>query len=210
MRILFILNGEFVEELNDDFLKKYNKIVCVDGGLNNFEKIKTNIIPDYIIGDFDSVDVNVFKKYKNKSKIIKKDNQDESDLVFALKNVVSDIKNIDNIDICCATGGRFDHTLCSILTLKQIDTKIKSRIIGNDSIVYLLINNKIEINVKVGQTISLIPLTNIVNINTQGFKWELNGIDLQFGFVNGISNVALSENIFVSIEKGECLIIVNK
>jgi thiamine pyrophosphokinase len=210
MKILFILNGEFVDELSDEFLRRYDKIVCVDGGLNNFEKIKTNIIPDYIIGDFDSVDVNVFKKYKNKSKIIKKDNQDESDLVFALKNIVSDIKNINNIDICCATGGRIDHTLCSILTLKQIDTKIKSCIVGNDCIVYLFKNNKIEINVKVGQTISLIPLTNIVNINTQGFKWELNGIDLQFGFVNGISNIALNKNISVSIEKGECLIIINK
>lgn len=210
MRILFILNGEFVDDLSDEFLRRYDKIVCIDGGLNNFDRIKTNIIPDYIIGDFDSVNIDVFKKYENKSKIIKKDNQDESDLVFALKNVVSDIKNIDNIDICCATGGRIDHTLCSILTLKQIDTKIKSCIVGNDCIVYLFKNNKIEINVKVGQTISLIPLTNIVNINTQGFKWELNGIDLQFGFVNGISNVALSENIFVSIEKGECLIIVNK
>lgn len=72
MRILFVLNGDFVEELNDDFLKKYNKIVCVDGGLNNFEKIETNIIPDYIIEDFDSVNIDVFKKYENESKIIKK------------------------------------------------------------------------------------------------------------------------------------------
>lgn len=130
--------------------------------------------------------------------------------MFALKNIINDVKNINNIDICCATGGRIDHTLCSILTLKQISNKIKSRIIGNDSIVYLLINNKIEINVKVGQTISLIPLTDIININTTGLKWELGGVNLQFGFVNGISNVTLSDNIIVSVKSGECLIVVNK
>ena len=75
---------------------------------------------------------------------------------------------------------------------------------------YLLINNKIEINVKVGQTISLIPLTDIININTTGLKWELGGVNLQFGFVNGISNVTLSDNIIVSVKSGECLIVVNK
>lgn len=52
-----------------------------------------------IIEDFDFVIMNTFKKYKNKSKIIKKDNQDESGLVFALKNVVDDVKNINSITL---------------------------------------------------------------------------------------------------------------
>ena len=100
--------------------------------------------------------------------------------------------------------------MCSILTLKQIDSKIKSRIIGNNSVIYLLVNNKIDIEVKIEQTISLIPLTDIINVSTQGLKWELGGVDLKFGFVNGISNVALSKNIHIGVESGECLVVVNE
>lgn len=210
MKLLFILNGDFIKELDDNFLKQYNRIVCVDGGLNNFSKICTKIIPNYIIGDFDSVRTKILNKYKNKPIIVKKDNQDESDFLFALNYIFNSIKNISVIDICCATGDRIDHTLCNILTLKHITNKIKFRIIRSNSIIYLLTNGKINIEVGINKTVSLIPLTNIKNINTVGLKWELKNTNLNFGFVNGISNITVNKCISVDIENGECLIILNK
>lgn len=49
-------------------LNKYDIIIAVDKGLESLEKI--HIEPDYIVGDFDSVDIRTLKKYK-KTKIKK-------------------------------------------------------------------------------------------------------------------------------------------
>ena len=47
---------------------KYDIIIAVDKGLESLDKI--NIEPDYILGDFDSIDNQVLKKYQ-KTKIRK-------------------------------------------------------------------------------------------------------------------------------------------
>lgn len=209
MKILLIINGDFVNYLDNNFLKNYDKVVCVDGGLNNFAKIKTDIIPDYLIGDFDSINVELLNKYKTKSIIIKKDNQDESDLVFAIKYLINELNNINVIDIACSTGNRIDHTLCNILALRFINKNIKTSILGQNCRIYLLNNNSYNINVNVNSTISLIPITNIANINTDGLQWELKNVSLDFGFINGISNIALKNVINIDISNGECLFIIN-
>lgn len=49
-------------------LNKYDIIIAVDKGLECLEKL--DIEPDYIVGDFDSVDIKVLEKYK-KAKIKK-------------------------------------------------------------------------------------------------------------------------------------------
>ena len=200
MKILFVLNGEYNKKL-ESFLNDYDIIVAVDGGLNHLK----NFTPHYVIGDFDSIDKKLLENIN--SNIIFKDNQDESDFLFALKYITKKYNNIKNIDVICATGNRIDHTICSIFTLINFDVNIK--IIGINENIYILKNNTINLKTKMNTTISVIPLTDVKNIKSSGLKWEYNNNNLKLGFVNGISNLSKKENVLISVENGIVLIVEN-
>lgn len=200
MKVLFILNGEYNKKL-ESFLNDYNIVVAVDGGLNHLK----NFTPHYIIGDFDSIDKKLLENIN--SNVIFKNNQDESDFLFALKYIIKKYSNIENIDVICATGDRIDHTICSIFTLINFDVNIK--IIGINENIYVLKNNTINLKTKINTTISIISLTDIKNIKSSGLKWEYNNNNLSLGFVNGISNLSTKENVLISVESGIILIIEN-
>ena len=119
MNILLILNGSFETEYTKDFFDLYDKIICIDGGYSNLKKLNLNIIPDLIIGDFDSIkeieDLNNFPKEKK----IYKDNQDETDIEFAIRMIISKYNNLKEINmIYCISNDRIDHLLGNILILK--------------------------------------------------------------------------------------------
>lgn len=200
MKVLFILNGEYNKKL-ESFLNDYNIVVAVDGGLNHLK----NFTPHYVIGDFDSIDKKLLENIN--SNVIFKNNQDESDFLFALKYITKKYSNIENIDVICATGDRIDHTICSIFTLINFDVNIK--IIGINENIYVLKNNTINLKTKINTTISIIPLTDIKNIKSSGLKWEYNNNNLSLGFVNGISNLSTKENVLISVESGIILIVEN-
>lgn len=61
-----------------------------------------------------------------------------------------------------------------------------------------------------GQTISILPLTGEVCVNSQGLKYPLDDLVLKWGSSRGISNIMLGETASVSISGGYALIIKNK
>jgi thiamine pyrophosphokinase len=50
----------------------------------------------------------------------------------------------------------------------------------------------------IGQTISLMPLSDIPNVITTGLRWNLTGEGLAPGVRDGISNVAVSDRVTIS------------
>ena len=164
MNFIILLNGTFEKEYDENFFKNYNKIICIDGGYEHFLKLKLNIVPDYVIGDFDSIS-NFDDKLKNfdKNKVIFKDNQDETDTEYAIKFILKTYKNqeIKNIDFIYAVSTtRIDHLLCNIFLLKQIPLNINSKVITKTQEFFLL-RNKTIIKDQVGRTLSVIPITNV-------------------------------------------------
>ena len=211
MNVLFILNCEFDKEYDFQFFQKYQCIVCIDGGYIKFQKLNLNIEPDYLIGDFDSLGNLDIKNIKSeKTKIVYKDNQDESDAEFGYKYISKQFsdKNIKNIDyIYALSTTRIDHTLCNILLLKQIPANINSRILSKTQEIFLL-RNKINILEKMGKTLSIIPITKVKGLTIKGCKWDLENTDVDFGFIGGISNIIEKDNAEISLKEGECLIII--
>ena len=212
MNLIFILNGEFDKEYDINFFHNYQCIICVDGGYNNFQKLKLNIKPNYIIGDFDSIgNIDTKKLETEKTKVIFKDNQDETDAEFAYKYIIKEFSNkeIKNIDfIYPISTSRFDHSLCNLFLLKQINLNINSRILTKNQEIFLL-RKKVNIIGKAGKTLSVIPITNVKGLNIKGCKWDLENVDVSFGFIGGVSNIVEKENAEISLKEGECAIIIS-
>ena len=153
------------------------------------------------------------KRPKNlpKNKIIFKDNQDEGDTEFALKYILNKYnkEKISNIDFIYATStSRIDHMLCNMLLLKQVPLNIDSKIITKTQEIFL-VRNKVEIKGHVKRTLSVIPITNVKGLSIKGCKWELDNVDLNLGFIGGISNIVEKDPSEISVKEGECIIVIS-
>ena len=214
MKTLIVTGGN----INEDFLlevinkEKFETIIAVDNGLSilNENKIK----PNYIVGDFDTVDTKILDEYKNdKSVEIHEYNpiKDNTDTDIAIKLAI-ELKS-EKIIILGATGTRLDHVLGNIQVLKQaMDNNIECKLLDENNEIQLInrttILNKKELTKKY---ISLIPLTESVeNINLKGFKYELRNGTLTIGSSLGISNEIVAEQAIIEFNNGILIMIMSK
>lgn len=169
-------------------LTKFDKILAVDSGSSHSEKFK--LTPDFLVGDFDSIDKKVLSKLKtSKTKILKfptdKDQTDtELGIKTAIKNGASEITILAGI-----SGERTDHLIGNILLLLKKDfvgTKIKF-VDGNQEI--YIAKNQVQIEGKKGEFISFIPIAGEVNkLGSTGLKYKLDNYHLSIQGNQGISN----------------------
>jgi len=130
-KCLIIGNGKAPEKKTILYLMKkgYDTIICADGGLRHAHKLK--IIPNYIIGDFDSVDKNLLESYTGKSKVIQVKRQDDTDIEKCLKYSVK--QKFTEAVLLSVTGDRLDHSFCNLGIALKFHDKINVRIISETS-----------------------------------------------------------------------------
>ena len=188
-----------------------NIIVC-DRGLEALYKLK--IIPNHVVGDFDSVSPEILEFYKKQSQIIfhtyhaEKDNTDTD---IALKLAIR-LKS-SKITIMGALGKRIDHALANIHILKDaLEANIPCQIIDEHNRIYL-INKEITLEKDkiYGKYVSLIPLTSEVEgITLTGFKYPLENYTLPIGTSLGISNEIIEDRAHIKMKKGILIVIESK
>lgn len=161
MKTLIITGGNINKEFLQKFLQEneYEKIIAADKGLEKLNEI--NAKPDYIIGDFDSVNAEVLEQYKNIPITYLKPDKDFTDTHMALKLAIE--QGSKKITIVGAIGTRFDHSIANIHILKEtLENNIEAEIIDEHNKIKL-INMDTKINRDdTYKYISLIPLTTVV------------------------------------------------
>lgn len=194
-----------------DFCKKYlqnvDSILCCDGGMRHTRALK--IVPDYILGDFDSCKKEDLAYYKNLGVKIQtfptqKDETDmELGLDFALK------LGADDIVIFGGIGSRFDHTLANAhLLLRLLKKGVRGRLVNEKNCVEL-IDHSITIKGKKGDLVSTIPLSmEVTGITLEGFAYPLTDHTLTIDDdIVAVSNVLLQEEGTIKIKTGYLFVI---
>lgn len=128
-KYLIVANGPF---LSADLIRELAQgatIIALDGASDKLAKL--GIMPNIIIGDFDSVEPNnVWGAHRFENidddtppyagnfgvTIVPAKNQDKTDLVKAIN--FCDFNEATHIAVVCATGNRMDHTLGNIRVLR--------------------------------------------------------------------------------------------
>ena len=213
MNTLIISGGNIdIEFLNKNLTTcSYDNIIAVDKGLESLYLLK--ILPNHIVGDFDSVNETIINFYNTKNIPIHKYNpeKDYTDTDIAIKLAIS--LNSTNITIIGATGTRLDHTLANIHILCTcLEEEISCKIIDPYNKIYL-IASKIELQKSniYGKYISLIPLTSTVNgVTLNGFKYPLKDYTLKIGESLGISNEVVDDVATIEIKEGILIVIESK
>lgn len=196
--ILFVAGGRFPSEKYFLQLAENRKIFCIDKGIDICYKL--NILPEILIGDFDSANKNSVD-WAQKNKIFVERHpveKDFTDLQLALNKTD---KNFSAI-VTGIFGGRTDHLFSNIFTCANY----KNIFLADDHeiIFYLHDNESAEIifNDK-PQVVSLLPITKICEgVTTKNLHWELSDAKIFQDIPNAVSNRAESEKISVSNSVG--------
>ena len=212
MKICIILNGEIKDYkyIKSIICKNnYDYIICSDGGANHTYKM--NIVPDYIIGDLDSIEDNVIKYYKSKNvkfnKFPTKKDETDTELSIWLANKL----NAKKIDLIGALGGRIDHTIANINLLYYIRNKnIIPKMISEKEEVYIAIEEEIIIDGNKGDTISIIPIKgDAKGITLTNLEYPLENGIMEFSRPLGISNIMTNSSCNIKVNEGSIIIIKN-
>lgn len=187
-----------------NFFKKrgFSTLICADGGANSAEKL--GLVPDYIIGDLDSVSPETIKYFSDKSTIIKIKRQNDTDVEKCLKFAIK--KGFAEALLLGVTGDRLDHTICNLGIVLKFFNKIKCNVVAENS--FLIPSNEfIRLKSKPGETISLYAFNSKTKISSDGLKYKLKNSRLPFGERESTSNVATQSEVKLKIRGGIVFII---
>ena len=118
---LIITGGKIDLAFARDFLREKGAladcVVSVDGGLEVTKAL--GLVPDAIVGDFDSVHQEILEEYRKNPEIlwdVHRPEKDETDTELAINTAIK--LGCARLMILGATGGRLDHELSNIHLLK--------------------------------------------------------------------------------------------
>ncbi len=202
--IVIVANGAMKNrDFHAKILKAADMIVCADGGANGVDAL--GYVPDFVIGDMDSIKKKVLEKLKKngRTKIIEDPDQDKTDTELAISLAESFKPN--EMIILGAIGDRFDHTLANILCLMKINRKINAGIVDSGNEIRL-VEKEIVLEGKKDQVISVFALTEVKGMKYEGLKWPAPKTNLGSGWF-GISNRLTRPKGKIKIGGGKVLVV---
>jgi thiamine pyrophosphokinase len=182
--------------------KGYSILICADGGANTARKF--NVLPDYIIGDLDSIKMETLKYYTDKSVVIPIKRQNDTDVEKCIKYAIK--KKLNDIVLTGVTGDRLDHTFCNLGIILKFSHLVKIRIIAENSFLAPYAGN-IKIKTCSGETISLYGFNAKTRILSEGLYYPLKNISLPFGIKESTSNLAVGKEVKLRISGGVIFVI---
>lgn len=210
MRVLVVSGGSPPsKELLLREVNKANLIIAADSGGEVLYKY--SILPNIILGDFDSIDKDVLAFYKSVENdiYIYPPEKNFTDTELAFEKALE--ANAKEIVILGATGSRVDHVLGNLgLLCRGLDNGVRTTIKDNNNVIFL-VDKPIKLKGSIGQTISFQGFRETVsNFNIRNAKYELNNYKLNFGEPLTVSNEFVNEYMTIDFQSGRVLVLYSK
>jgi len=203
-----IICGGIINEYEK--IKKYideaELVLCVDSGARHCRML--NVVPDFLIGDFDSISKEDFEALSEAGAEIVRypAEKDMTDTELAVQ--IAHERGSSRITLLGAIGSRLDHSLSNVFMLKKMaDLNIEGMIVSEHNEV-MLINKSITLKKEEGAFISLLPLGgDAKGVTTKGLYYPLTDATLEVGSSWGISNLFVEDTATVTVKEG-CLLVI--
>jgi thiamine pyrophosphokinase len=206
MRAVIVANGPSPEAPFPAFqVEPDDLVICVDGGARN--ALDLGLRPDVVIGDMDSLGSELSARLQESVRLVTyPPRKDQTDLELAVRYALDE--GATDLVLLAALGGRIDHTLANVMLLAMPELQgIRARLVDGPQEL-LLVRDKVVIEGRPGDTVSLLPLTkDAVGIYTQGLEYALKEGVLKFGAARGVSNVMKAEQATVRVSDGLLLVV---
>lgn len=185
-------------------------VVAADGGLQFL--LKNGMLPDFFVGDLDSVEPDEALKdvLKDIPKEIVPAEKDDTDMALAVAKAYE--KGYRNILLYGGCGGaRVSHTLANIQMMSSYAKKgCFLQMMGDGVRMEVLHNNSRTLPAAMKGSISVISLSDVAeDVTIQGLKYEYTGA-LTSDRALGVSNSFIGKDASVSVKNGTLLLIYEK
>lgn len=189
-------------------IKNVDLVIAADSGLHTAQEFNLHV--DVVIGDFDSVDATALARATSAdTQAIRHDvDKDFTDLESAVLYAAD--QQTERIVIITAGGGRLDHQFGVVAAMFNPKLReIEVEALWNNARLHALQGpTNRNLTVAVGDTIGLHSFSSkSEKVTTSGLHWQLNNETLNNFETRGVSNIATSIQVSVSIENGLLLVI---
>ena len=183
-------------------------VIAADSGLHAAQKLEMHV--DFVIGDFDSVDASALARATSAhtQTIRHSADKDFTDLESALLFAAD--KKSERIVIVTAGGGRLDHQFGFVAAMFNPKLReIKVEALWHTSRLFALQGPAtLDVTTQIGDTIALQSFSDkSAKISTTGLRWQLTDESLANFETRGVSNIATENQVSVSFESGQLLVI---
>lgn len=215
-KTLILTGGDISLEFAKKYCEKqqFHMVIAVDNGLRAADRL--SIIPNFIVGDFDTVSPLLLYKYENMGNITInrfKPEKDYTDTQIAVMKAIEE--NSFSIHILGGTGSRLDHTLANIQLLQSaLECGIEAMIVSEKNRIRLLGDKRkrivLEKEDSMYKYVSLIPMSDkVCSVTTKGMKYNINNFDFYIdkNISMGVSNEIMEQEAEIRIIDGKLLLI---
>ena len=179
--LLVVVGGGAVDyQLMRDLAASGAHLVAADGGAD--EIVKAGLVPEAIIGDFDSVADP--ESWLGRTRLIRIAEQETTDFEKVLYTAHAPVTIALGM-----TGKRFDHTLAALDAVTRYAGE-RIIILVDESDVAMALTGAFSFDVDAGDRVSVHPLKPIRFRRSIGLKYPLDGLRLAPGERTGTSNEA--------------------
>ena len=195
-----IVGSMNVDSRIQDYLED-SFVVAADGGLLNLEK--SNITPDLILGDFDSLGFEPEGENVIKYPVKKND----TDMMLAVKKAIG--FGYKEIVIFGGCGGRLDHTLANINTMVYaLEKSANISILDSQNDMYIT-DDALRLSRRDKDNISLFAIEEKAVVDIEGAKYSGKNIVISNNTTLGVSNSFADDEVKISVVEGTILVIVS-
>ena len=213
-KIVIISGGYIDDTFAAAWITEYapEYIIVADSGMEFCRRI--GLIPDMIIGDFDSVKEDTLSFFKNQTAIVWKELnpiKDDTDTEFAIRQAIE--LGTKELTLLGATGTRLDHVLGNIALLGiGLNYQVQMQLVDAHNRIRLIEESfKISKKEQFGSYVSLIPYQgDVTQLTLKGFKYPLENFTLKLFNSLGISNEIIEKEAEITFEKGLLLVIESR
>ena len=186
--------------------------VCSDGGANRLFDYNQELIPNYVIGDFDSAKQHTLEYYLSKqSAVIQNTDTETADVEKCIEHIKINVPAVKKCFVYGFSGGVLDKELnCYHLMAKW--SKEMPLVLVDEWVWATLLpagESEVEIDTQFdGPRCGLIPLFCEVDVAaTEGLEWNLKGKKLKMGeFISTSNRFAFEGTGKVKVSSNNCLL----
>lgn len=205
-RIVIVTGGKLGPWITEE-IRDGDYVVGVDKGA--LMLLENGVVPDFVLGDFDSVTEEELAKIQHRCPEVKAFDpidKDYTDTELAFNWSLQ--QQPREILLLGALGDRVDHTLANIHLLHKALTNNTPCIIKGKKNRVMLIDSPTVLMKERFAYVTLLPLsTKVMGITLTGFKYPLQNATLTIGQSLGVSNVLLGDTGTINLTQGELLVI---
>ncbi len=200
----YIFGSSIIENYDFYEISEGSYIIAADGGYEHVRNL--GLCPDLIIGDFDSLGMEISDKCKIFTAPTEKD---ETDMLLAVKKALE--QGCSEIYICGGLGGRLDHSFANIQMLEYIfQNGAVGVLLSEENIVTLQEKKLQKYPRREDWYFSVFSFGESSIATVHGTKYDAEKMEFKRSFAIGVSNEILSEYAEITLESGILLVIYSK